>query len=553
MNLFAKMQRLGKALMLPIAVLPVAGLLLRLGQPDVLDIVMMAEAGKAIFSNLPLLFAIGVAVGLAKDNNGTAALAGAIGYLAQVAVMKSVHEGLDMGVLGGLISGIVAGLIYNRFKDIKLPEYLAFFGGKRFVPIITVLICLVLGIVFAHVWLPVQEFINGAGELLKTGGSISAFIFGVLNRILIVTGLHHIINSLAWFLLGSYTGADGATVTGDLHRFFAGDPSAGIFMAGFFPVMMFGLPAACLAMYHEAREERRAAVGGMLLSMAFTCFLTGISEPIEFTFLFLAPVLYAFHALLTGLSMAICQMLDIHLGFTFSAGAIDYVLSYGLSSNGWMAIPLGLAYGVIYYGLFRFFIRVFNIATPGREVETVEAPSTAVDGERGQLYIIALGGAENLVVVDACTTRLRLSVQDASKISESALKQAGARGVLKRGSSVQVIIGPEADIIAGEINRILGNAEPQTEEYQDIAPAAAPVPVNMDIARLLVGLGGSLNIKTMTVIASTRLRIVVRNRKKADIQALTEFDAVWVKPETLHVICGPGAEACAQALRKEMA
>ncbi|NIF75290.1 PTS N-acetyl-D-glucosamine transporter, partial [Burkholderia sp. Ap-962] len=377
-NPFLKIQSLGRALMLPIAVLPVAGILLRLGQSDVLNIKMIADAGGAVFDNLPLLFAIGVAVGFARDNNGVAALAGAIGYLIETAIMKDIDPKLNMGVLSGIIAGIVAGMLYNRYKDIKLPDYLAFFGGKRFVPIVTGLVCVILGIVFGYIWGPIQNVIDAAGHWLTTAGAVGAFVYGFLNRLLLVTGLHHIINSLAWFVFGSFTPpGGGAAVTGDLHRFFAGDPSAGGFMAGFFPIMMFGLPAACLAMFHEAPKERRAVVGGLLFSMALTSFLTGVTEPIEFSFMFLAPVLYVIHAVLTGLSLAICQLLGVKLGFTFSAGAIDYVLNYGLSTKGWIAIPLGLAYAVAYYGLFRFFIRKFNMATPGREPATAEDAATS--------------------------------------------------------------------------------------------------------------------------------------------------------------------------------
>ena len=458
-NPFLKIQGLGRALMLPIAVLPVAGILLRLGQPDVFNIKMIADAGGAIFDNLPLLFAIGVAVGFAKDNNGVAALAGAIGYLIETAIMKDIDPKLNMGVLSGIIAGVVAGLLYNRYKDIKLPDYLAFFGGKRFVPIITGLVCVILGIAFGYVWQPVQHLIDAAGQWLTTAGAIGAFVFGFLNRLLLVTGLHHIINSLAWFVFGNFTPpAGGEIVHGDLHRFFAGDPTAGTFMAGFFPIMMFGLPAACLAMLHEAPKERRAMVGGLLFSMALTSFLTGVTEPIEFSFMFLAPVLYVIHAVLTGLSLAICQILGVKLGFTFSAGAIDYVLNYGLSTKGWIAIPLGIAYGAAYYGLFRFFIRKFNMATPGREPASADAAAESyasggfvapaagaaavAAAPRAQRYIAALGGAGNLSVVDACTTRLRLTVVDPEMVSEPELKSIGARGVLKRGgNSVQVIIG----------------------------------------------------------------------------------------------------------------
>jgi len=583
-NPFLKIQRLGRALMLPIAVLPVAGLLLRLGQPDVFNIKMIADAGGAIFDNLPLLFAIGVAVGFAKDNNGVAALAGAIGYLVQIAVMKDINDKLNMGVLSGIVAGIVAGLLYNRYKDIKLPDYLAFFGGKRFVPIVTGVVCLVIGIVFGYVWQPVQAVIDLAGHWLTTAGAIGTFVFGVLNRLLLVTGLHHILNSLAWFVFGNFTPPGGATVTGDLHRFFAGDPSAGGFMTGFFPVMMFGLPAACLAMFHEAPKERRAVVGGLLFSMALTSFLTGVTEPIEFSFMFLAPVLYVIHALLTGLSLAICSALGIHLGFTFSAGAIDYILNYGLSTRGWWAIPIGVVYAVVYYGLFRFFIRKFNMATPGREPANGDAPADvpatggdlapaagaagaagALTATRAQRYIAALGGASNLTLVDACTTRLRLSVVDPGTVSEAALKTIGARGVLKRGSNaVQVIIGPEADIIADEIRTTIDQGKAgEMKQAVSAASAAAPAssvksapidvaaaggPLDPDPLRWLAVLGGATNISALDAVAATRLRVVVRDPSAIDRQLLATLDVAWVSADTLHIVVGQSAARYAQQM-----
>ncbi|KND60838.1 PTS system, N-acetylglucosamine-specific IIA/IIB/IIC component [Candidatus Burkholderia verschuerenii] len=571
-NPFAKMQRLGRALMLPIAVLPVAGLLLRLGQPDVFNIKMIADAGDAIFTNLPLLFAIGVAVGFAKDNNGTAGLAGAIGYLIEIAVMKDINDKLNMGVLSGIVAGMVAGYLYNKYKDIKLPEYLAFFGGKRFVPIVTGVACLVLGIVFGYVWQPIQGAIDMAGNWLTTAGALGTFVFGVLNRILLVTGLHHIINSLAWFVFGSFTPpAGGEVVHGDLHRFFAGDLTAGGFMTGFFPIMMFGLPAACLAMFHEAPKERRAVVGGLLFSMALTAFLTGVTEPIEYSFMFLAPVLYAIHAVFTGLSLAICSALGVHLGFTFSAGAIDYVLNYGLSQRGWLAIPIGLVYGIIYYGLFRFFIRKFNMATPGREPAMTDAeieatgaigggvisplPGAASANSRAARYIAALGGASNLSLVDACTTRLRLSVVDAEKVSEAQLKSIGARGVLKRGTtSVQVIIGPEADLIADEIRGELehsstrGATPASSAPAQPVAAAAVSAadqtagPLDPDPLRWLAVFGGATNVVSLDAVAATRLRVVVRDPSSVDRQRLSSLDVAWVSADTFHIVVGAAAQ-----------
>ncbi|WP_370681869.1 N-acetylglucosamine-specific PTS transporter subunit IIBC [Comamonas sp. GB3 AK4-5] len=553
LNLLAKIQRLGATLMLPIAVLPVAGLLLRLGQPDVFDIPLMAQAGDAVFANLALLFSIGVAVGFAKENNGTAALAGTIGYLVLTSVLKTIDKSLDMGVLAGILTGGTAGLLYNRYRNITLPSYLGFFGGKRFVPIVTGLVCLVLGIVLAYVWAPVQTAINAAGTWLTTAGPIGAFVFGALNRLLLMTGLHHVINTLAWFVFGSYTDPNTAVVvTGDLHRYFAGDKTAGTFMAGFFPVMMFGLPAACLAMYHEAPRERRAAVGGLLFSMALTSFLTGVTEPVEFSFMFLAPLLYGMHAVLTGLSLAICELLGIHLGFTFSAGAIDYVLGYGLSSNGWMALPLGAVYAVVYYAVFRFCIRRFKLPTLGREPQT---PATAAEGEaaaarstsmssRAENYLQALGGAANLQEVDACTTRLRLNVVSADRVAEAELKALGAVGVLKlTPHAVQVVIGPEAEQVADEIRALMAG---ESKATQSQSPASDDVA--REAERWIEMLGGAANIVSFEEVANSRLRVVVRERKPMEASGL-----MWVAGNTAHIVLGHPAKAYVSAFEHALA
>lgn len=563
MDLLPRVQRLGATLMLPIAVLPVAGLLLRLGQPDVFDIRLMAEAGNAVFANLALLFAIGVAVGFARDNNGAAALAGTIGYLVLTTVMKTIDKSLDMGVLAGIVAGAVAGGLYNRYRNVNLPSYLGFFAGKRFVPIVTALCCLLLGIVLAYAWAPVQTGINAAGTWLTTAGSAGAFVFGLLNRLLLVTGLHHLINTLAWFVFGSYADpATGAAVSGDLHRYFAGDPGAGLFMTGFFPVMMFGLPAACLAMYHETPPARRALVGGMLFSMALTSFLTGITEPIEFSFMFLAPVLYGLHALMTGLSMALCHALDIRLGFTFSAGAIDYVLGYGLSSRGWLAIPLGLAYALVYYGLFRFFIRRFNLLTPGRDEAVPVAPAGdaahPTAGSEAQRYVEALGGAANLVVVDACTTRLRLNVADIGAVSEPQLKALGVRGVLRRPPNVvQVVIGPQAEQIAGDIRAVLqqapqGTAVAAAPAAAAAAAAQAPAAGAFDPAWWIDALGGAANIASVGVVALTRLRVVVRERGQVRADHLAGSQLMWIGEDTAHIAFGHAADGHAAAFERAL-
>jgi PTS system N-acetylglucosamine-specific IIC component len=477
-NLLANFQSIGRALMLPIAVLPVAGLLLRLGQSDLLNIPFIAASGNAIFSHLGLLFAIGVAVGIAKENNGAAGLAGAVAFvvltegakvllhvpadISKITDSPDVSKALieawkskeiaKLSVPAGIISGLTAGFLYNRYHNIKVPEYLAFFGGRRFVPIAAGFAGILGAMVFGFGFEYLEKFIDALSEWVVKAGPVGLFAYGVLNRLLIVTGLHHVLNNLAWFILGDYNG-----VTGDLNRFFSGDPSAGTFMSGFFPVMMFGLPAACLAMYRAALPEKRRGLAGMFISLALTSFLTGVTEPIEFTFMFLAPVLYALHAILTGAAMAIMDILDIRLGFGFSAGLFDYVLNFKLATKPLLLIPIGIIYSLIYYFSFSFFIKKFNLMTPGREIDiaendTDETKAVIAGGLIPDLYIAALGGAKNLANVDACTTRLRLKVHDNTAINDKALKEIGAIAVMRLDkNSVQVVIGPKADSIAGEI------------------------------------------------------------------------------------------------------
>ncbi len=530
---FAGVQQLGRALMLPIAVLPVAGLLLRLGQPDLMGIPVMAQAGDAIFGNLALLFAIGVAVGFAKDNNGASGLAGAIGYLVLTAVLKVIDAKINMGVLAGITAGISAGLLYNRYKDIALPSYLAFFGGRRFVPIATGFAMLLAGVVLGYIWPPIQQGIDAVGHWVIGAGEFGLFVYGVLNRILIVTGLHHIINTFAWFQLGDFTDAAGKLVHGDLSRFFAGDKSAGMFMSGFFPVMMFGLPAACLAMYRAARPENKAAVGGVLLSMALTAALTGVTEPVEFAFMFLAPALYAIHAVLTGISMALMHTLGVKLGFGFSAGLFDYVLSFGIAQKPLLLIPVGLAYFAVYYVLFTFFIKKFNLMTMGREeVAAGSSAAASLDSkgsDRARGFIGALGGAANLKNVDACTTRLRLQVASNDAIDEAALKALGSRGMIKPAAgSVQVVLGPEAELIADEIRAALAN------------PQAAAA----DGGALKAALGGSDNIRAVEVVAGSRLRVELADASRineGNLKALG-VSGVMAMPGNLVHLVGEGGD-----------
>jgi N-acetylglucosamine PTS system EIICBA or EIICB component len=534
----SSLQPLGRALMLPIAVLPIAGLLLRLGQPDLLDVAFLSAAGQAVFANLGLLFAVGVAVGLARDNNGAAGLAGVVGYLitleaakALMAVPPEVVAGLSgdavtaagkayrdqamarLGVPIGIVSGLVAGDFYNRFSNVRLPEYLAFFGGRRFVPIASGVAALGLAAVIGLSFNVIDHGIDVFSRAVVGSGEIGLFVYGLVNRLLIITGLHHILNNVAWFIVGDYNGA-----TGDLNRFFAGDPTAGAFMSGFFPVMMFGLPAACLAMYHAARPERKKAVGGMLASMALTAFLTGVTEPIEFTFMFLAPALYLIHAILTGAAMVAMDLLNVHLGFTFSAGLFDYVLNYGQSTRPWMLIPVGLVYAAAYYGLFRLAIRVFDLKTPGREDDPVEAapPAKAGDADRARGFVTALGGAANLRSVAACTTRLRLGVVSRDAVDERALKRLGARGVISPSpDTLQVVLGPIADAVAHDIRAAL---QPGLAGVARAPRIVESEPASLNTA-VLTALGGQDNLDAV-VRKAGRLCVSLLRPDALDEEAL---------------------------------
>jgi PTS system N-acetylglucosamine-specific IIC component len=560
-NIVTNLQPIGRALMLPIAVLPAAALLLRFGQPDLLNIPAIAAAGNAIFGNLGLLFAIGVAVGLARENHGAAGLAAVVGFLvttkgAEVliavppgatadlsgraidlaAAAYRAKELAKLSVPAGLINGLLAGWLYNRYSNIRLPSYLAFFAGRRFVPIASGLAGIVLALCFGYGFPMLERGMDAMSQAVLGSEAFGLFAYGVLNRVLIVTGLHHILNNIAWFLLGEYNG-----VTGDLNRFFAGDPSAGAFMTGFFPVMMFGLPAACLAMYRSAPLEKRSAVAGMLFSMALTSFLTGVTEPIEFSFMFLAPVLYAIHAVLTGVAMAFMHAIDVHLGFGFSAGLFDYVLNFTQAKRPLWLLPIGLVYFALYYGLFRFFIVRLDLKTPGREPEEAGASAAATDvasGTSGAAWVHALGGARNLVTVDACTTRLRLIVANQASVDEAALKKLGARGVVRPSAeALQVVVGPIADQLASEIRDALKTPTPGTE------PA-------LSAATLLEALGGRANVREVKLAAS-RLCIAVKNADAVVNSRIAQLSVRGVArpaPDSLHLVLGPSAGAVFEEL-----
>ncbi|EKN7362804.1 PTS transporter subunit IIABC [Staphylococcus pseudintermedius] len=508
---FGQLQRVGKALMLPVAILPAAGILLALGnamhneqlvslapwlkhEVFVILSTIMESVGQVVFDNLPLLFAVGTALGLA-GGDGVAALAALVGYLIMNATIgKVMHISIDQifsfadgaktlsqanklpqhalilgiptlqtGVFGGIIMGALAAWCYNKFYNITLPQFLGFFAGKRFVPIVTSLVAIVTGVVLAFVWPPIQEGLNDLSNfLLNKNLVLTTFIFGIIERSLIPFGLHHIFYAPFWFEFGSYVNQAGEVVRGDQRIWMAQmkdgvEFTAGAFTTGKYPFMMFGLPAAAYAIYRQARPERKKIVGGLMLSAALTSFLTGITEPLEFSFLFVAPILYVLHVLLAGTSFLVMHLLDVKIGMTFSGGFIDYIL-YGLlnwdRTHALYVIPVGIVYAIIYYFLFNFVIKHMNLKTPGREDEVAETRDTSV--ERLPFDVLdAMGGKDNVKHLDACITRLRVEVLDKAKVDVNALKELGAAGVLEVGNNMQAIFGPKSDQIKHDMALIM--------------------------------------------------------------------------------------------------
>lgn len=493
MKLFSEMQKIGKALMTPVAILPAAGLFLAFGSK--LQIPLMEQAGGIIFSNLPLLFAIGSAIGLV-GGDGIAALAATVALLIMnvtMGILTNAEAGiaakdlayatvlgiptLQTGVFGGLIAGIIAAICYKKFYQTELPPFLGFFAGKRLVPIMTAIAAFLVGLAMPYIWQPVQFGLEKLSFLAnETNTNVSTFIFGVVERALIPFGLHHIFYAPFWFQFGNYTTSTGQVITGDQAIWFAmlkdgvtnfssaTYDGAGKFMAGKFPFMMFGLPAAALAMYNEARVENKKIAGGILFSAALTSFLTGITEPLEFSFLFVAPILYGLHCIFAGLSFMLMNMFKVRIGMTFSGGVIDYTIfgilpsTEGFQTNWPMVLVVGAGFAVIYYFGFRFFIRKFNLMTPGREiVDPNDTQEVSLGNEELAVLVInALGGKENIVSTDACITRLRMEVKNTSLVDDKELKRLGANGVLKVGEhGVQAIFGAKAQFIANDIKNIV--------------------------------------------------------------------------------------------------
>lgn len=498
---FGVLQKIGQALMLPVAILPAAGILLGIGNamqnPDMIARIpwlangtvsiianLMEQAGGTIFANLSLLFAVGVAIGIV-GGDGVAGLAAIVGYFVMnltMGVLMGVTSDmvatnkayatlqgiptLQTGVFGGIIIGIVAAVLYKKFFTIELPSYLGFFAGKRFVPIITAATSLLIGIAMIYIWPSIQHGLNiFSSSLIESQQVVAVFIFGVCERALIPFGLHHIFYTPFWYEFGEYMDKANQLIRGDQRIFFAQlkdgvQLTAGTFMTGKFPFMMFGLPAAALAIYHKARKENKVVVAGLMGSAALTSFLTGITEPIEFSFLFVAPLLFAVHVLFAGLSFMIMHLLGVKIGMTFSGGAIDYLLFGVLPGRTpyWLVIPVGLIFALIYYFGFRFAIQKFNLLTPGREAAVPAAATgmkTTSSKELPRGILNALGGRNNIISLDACITRLRVQVKDVKDVNKEQLKELGASGVLKVGNSIQAIFGTRSEAIKHQINQLI--------------------------------------------------------------------------------------------------
>lgn len=470
------LQKLGKALMLPVAALPVASIFMGIGYwidptgwgANNIIAAFLLKAGGALIDNMAILFAIGVGVGMSDDNDGTAGLAGLVSWLVITTVLSSgavaMYTGADadpaFAKIGtqftGILSGIIGASCYNKFKNTKLPDALAFFSGKRSVAIMTSFVSLIACVVLFFAWPLLYNALVGFGQAVLSTGAIGAGIYGFLNRLLIPVGLHHALNSVFWF--------DVAGVN-DLANFWAGTGVTGVtgqYMAGFFPVMMFGLPAAALAMYHTAKPEKKKVAGALLAAAALSSFFTGVTEPLEFAFMFLAPAAYLVHALLTGISCTIVAALPTRAGFNFSAGLVDYVLSFKAphALNVFWLIAIGVVFAVIYYVVFRFIIVKFNLKTPGREDDDLEAEQSAVLANNDYTAVAAIilegvGGKENVTSIDNCITRLRLEVKDQAKVNEKKIKSAGVAGVVRPGkTSVQVIVGPQVQHVTDEFKKL---------------------------------------------------------------------------------------------------
>lgn len=603
-TIFGKMQQLGRSLMLPIAILPAAGLMLGIGNAQfaifpVSVSEVMETAGGTVFGFLPLLFAVGVALGFSK-NDGVAGLAGGLSFavmLSTLGVFAKLWgqnddlivshpntlniESMNTGVFGGILCGIMASMLYNRYHRIQLPTYLGFFGGKRFIPIISSFSAIGLAFILSFVWPPIGHAINSFSDWAANSSTTTAFaIYGFVERLLIPFGLHHIWNLPFFMQVGSYTDPQtGTVITGELQRYMAGDPTAGN-LAGGYLFKMWGLPAAAFAIWHTAKPENRVKVGGIMMSAALTSFVTGITEPIEFAFLFVAPILYVIHAVLCSVAFVLCIELGIKHGTTFSHGLIDFIVLIGNSKNAWMLFVLGPIWAAVYYVAFRFAISTFKLVTPGRE-ETLSAVemSEHVEDERARDLILAFGGTSNIHTLDACITRLRVGLNDIALADQEKLKSMGAAGVLVVGTNMQAIFGPSSENYKTDMENYMarhkGDEElvaPNPSTSQQITPEttsqstaqnnAAAQSENLsesersNLDGIITALGGHTNINRIDAFAATRLRLELGNHDSIDENALNKAGVSGIMKlagNTVHLIMGNKADSFASALKEKLA
>lgn len=602
---FGFAQKLGRALMVPVAVLPAAGILLGVGggilggvaagtfhitSPFILGLLQVMKAsGDAVFGALPLMFAIGVVIAL-TNNDGVAALAAAVGYLVLLGAMSAVAEifsiptgtvlgfkTVDTGVFGGIAMGVVAANLFNRFYRIKLPAYLGFFAGKRFVPIVTALSAIFLGFILAFVWAPILSGLNSlANWSISQNPAIGVFIYGLVERSLLPFGLHHIWNALWFFQFGTFTTPAGETVKGLTNMCFAGDPAQGGILAGGYLFKMFGLVGAALAIWRTAKPAKRAQIGSLMSSAGFTSFLTGITEPIEYSFLFVAPILYVIHVFLAGLAFPILYLLGARLCYSFSHGAIDLALFSILDIKPWMVLLVGPLYFLAYFGLFYGVITWRNLKTPGREDDEAAdvAPGLLVPGmpvrkEHAFAYqlVLAFGGKTNIKALDACITRLRVSVVDPGKVNQSRLKALGAAGVVVVGNNMQAIYGPKSEGYKMDMDEYMKVAGPEAElsETDLIATTvAASQPVTGKVRDLaagdrarsfIQGLGGVKNIEKVEAVAETRLRVVLGDETQlndSELQTAGVYAIMRLPNRVLHLIVGPNADQYAAEMSGQL-
>ncbi|NCB40047.1 MAG: PTS glucose transporter subunit IIBC [Erysipelotrichia bacterium] len=571
-SLFLTLQKIGKSMMLPVSVLPVAGLLLGVGSsefsflPSIIS-KTMAQAGGAIFSNLPLLCTIGVCLGL-TGNDGVSALAGLVGFAVMVATMGVMADisgfetrnvmgmqSIDTGVLGGILVGIVAAWLFNRYYRVQLPAYLGFFSGKRLVPILAAFAAIALGLILSLIWPPVGALIGRFSRWAASESPATAFsIYGLVERSLLPFGLHHIWNVPFFFEVGEFTNAAGEIIRGEIHRFTAGDPTAGN-MAGGYLFKMFGLPAGALAIWYTAKPENKTKVAGIMGSAALTSFLTGITEPIEFSFLFLAPLLYGVHAVLAAAAYAFCIVVGIKHGMTFSHGAIDYVLLFSKSTNAAWLLLVGPLWGLMYFFVFKFFILNFNLKTPGRELEVEIDPIAVAENEFAHQLVLAFGGKSNIISLDACITRLRMELKNNSLADPEKLKQLGAVGVIEVGNGMQAIFGTRSENLKTDIEEYLKSAGPEAElsgkplgrtaaEVAGFPTILADPDARAKCEKWLVAMGGRENVSMVSACAETRLRIVLREPAWLDQEELMNTGIKGIMPledGVIHLLTGLGA------------